>query len=383
MALADTLVCLCTAAILRGEIPLHQIEECRVGKRVKRLRDHLRTYPADQVRLEHSVEMILGSYSTEVEMWGDVKCICWFASLDRVDLVEIGWKRFEHLPLEVRIEQVLLGSLCGLNLRCIRFACDNGRHWILSNPKRVMGMLYTSSMHMTKYMSTSLGVVFMDLAMDIHNLLIVEPSLGGMTKERCIPLGAGNEPWRSIPWCGLHSFLYEATRVGSWETIKWLLCANIPLDRTLVLFCLHQDRYDILRRCRDIQFRNLFDGACVRWVWEACSPQATQWALIHTTSQLALWGNVCMSASTPLKLQLLLEAGLEISESSTEAAAMVCDGETFKEVISVARAWRPAVCMDKAKFNIQHCSEVKATISLMLSCSGHSCARIRHQRHRQ
>lgn len=131
------------------------------------------------------------------------------------------------------------------------------------------------------------------------------------------------------------------------------MCVRIQLERILVLFCLHQDRYKILNRyVSGLQLKGILNVSCARWIWKRCSPLALQWTLWYGCLDLSQWGTVCMSSATILKLEMLEDAGMELSEYAVEAAAVACDTIRFEKIASLewgnSTSAHDATCLGEA-----------------------------------
>lgn len=107
--------------------------------------------------------------------------------------------------------QALLGSMCGPNYGSIKYICEVGRRWLKRYSHTVIRWLYDSKECMDKYSATSLGILFKELGLDVDNLLTSDTYLTSMKHRLRSLCSMEAHRW---PWCGIHSFLYEAAPGG-------------------------------------------------------------------------------------------------------------------------------------------------------------------------
>ena len=152
------------------------------------------------------------------------------------------------------------------------------------------------------------------------------------------------EPWFQNYEQSINVFLHDAIRYDSWETVKWLLCTEISLERPLVMFCVVMDKLELLDKCTQFELAGLFTVKCVRWMW----------MLQHRLAHLIHWASVSVKYATIVKLDLLKDIGVILPEAATEEAALHCNIDIFWKVISMARSWQPVRCMRISKLNFDH-----------------------------
>ena len=91
--------------------------------------------------------------------------------MNKLDLLQIAFTREHAEDYETKLEQAVLGCMCGHNFECIRYLCQDHRESLLSHKSRIIMLLFDNKEHMSRYRSTSLGLLFKDLELDSGELI--------------------------------------------------------------------------------------------------------------------------------------------------------------------------------------------------------------------